>query len=55
MVDPSTVAETIQILTNIRDRYEAFHKVSYSDEIIELCVKLADRYITDREFPDKAF
>jgi ATP-dependent Clp protease ATP-binding subunit ClpC len=55
MVDPSTVAETIQILTNIRDRYEAFHKVSYSNEIIELCVKLADRYITDREFPDKAF
>ena len=55
MVDASTVAETIQILTNIRDRYEAFHKVSYSDEIIELCVKLADRYITDREFPDKAF
>jgi ATP-dependent Clp protease ATP-binding subunit ClpC len=55
MVDPSTVAETIQILTNIRDRYEAFHKVSYSDEVIELCVKLADRYITDREFPDKAF
>ena len=55
IVDPSSVAETIQILTNIRDRYEAFHKVSYSDEIIELCVKLADRYITDREFPDKAF
>lgn len=55
MVDPSSISETIQILTNIRDRYEAFHKVSYSDEIIELCVKLADRYITDREFPDKAF
>jgi ATP-dependent Clp protease ATP-binding subunit ClpC len=55
IVDPSTVEETIQILTNIKDRYEAFHKVSYSQEIIELCVKLADRYITDREFPDKAF
>jgi ATP-dependent Clp protease ATP-binding subunit ClpC len=55
IVDPSSVEETIQILTNIRDRYEAFHKVSYSDEIIQLCVKLADRYITDREFPDKAF
>ncbi len=55
IVDPSSITETIQILTNIRDRYEAFHKVAYSDEIIELCVKLADRYITDREFPDKAF
>jgi len=55
IVDPSTVQETIQILTNIKDRYEAFHKVAYSQEIIELCVKLADRYITDREFPDKAF
>ena len=55
MVDPSTVSETIQILTNIKDKYEAYHKVSYSPEVIELCVKLADRYITDREFPDKAF
>ena len=55
IVDPSTVQETIQILTNIKDRYEAFHKVAYSQEIIELCVQLADRYITDREFPDKAF
>jgi ATP-dependent Clp protease ATP-binding subunit ClpC len=55
IVDPSSVEETIQILTNIKDRYEAFHKVSYTQEIIELCVKLADRYITDREFPDKAF
>jgi ATP-dependent Clp protease ATP-binding subunit ClpC len=55
MVDPSSVSETIQILTNIKDKYEAYHKVSYSPEVIELCVKLADRYITDREFPDKAF
>jgi ATP-dependent Clp protease ATP-binding subunit ClpC len=55
IVEPSTIDETIEILTNVRDRYEAFHKVMYSDEIIELCVKLADRYITDREFPDKAF
>jgi ATP-dependent Clp protease ATP-binding subunit ClpC len=54
-VDPSTVNETIQILKNIRPKYEEFHKVTYSDEIIETCVKLADRYITDREFPDKAF
>jgi ATP-dependent Clp protease ATP-binding subunit ClpC len=55
IVDASTVAETIQILKNVRDKYEDFHKVSYSDEVIETCVKLADRYITDREFPDKAF
>ena len=55
IVDPSTVAETIQILKNVRDKYETYHKVTYSDEVIEACVKLADRYITDREFPDKAF
>ena len=54
-VDPSSVVETIQILKNIREKYESYHKVSYSDEVIETCVKLADRYITDREFPDKAF
>jgi ATP-dependent Clp protease ATP-binding subunit ClpC len=55
IVDPSSVDETIQILKNVRDKYENFHKVNYSDEVIETCVKLADRYITDREFPDKAF
>lgn len=55
MVEPSSVTETIQILKNVRDKYESYHKVSYSDEVIETCVKLADRYITDREFPDKAF
>ena len=55
MVDPSSIEETIEILKNVRDKYESFHKVSYDDEIIEVCVKLADRYITDREFPDKAF
>jgi len=55
IVDASTVDETIQILKNIRDKYESYHKVTYSDEVIEACVKLADRYITDREFPDKAF
>jgi len=53
-VEPSTIAETIEILNNVRDKYEAFHKVTYSNEVIEACVKLADRYITDREFPDKA-
>jgi ATP-dependent Clp protease ATP-binding subunit ClpC len=55
MVDASTVDETIQILKNVRDKYEDYHKVNYTDEVIEACVKLADRYITDREFPDKAF
>lgn len=55
VIEPSSVAETIQILKNTRDKYETFHKVNYSDEVIETCVKLADRYITDREFPDKAF
>jgi ATP-dependent Clp protease ATP-binding subunit ClpC len=55
VVDPSNVVETIQILKNVRDKYESYHKVTYSDEVIESCVKLADRYITDREFPDKAF
>ena len=55
MVDASTVDETIQILKNVRDKYETYHKVNYTDEVIEACVKLADRYITDREFPDKAF
>jgi len=42
-------------LKNVRDKYESYHKVTYSDEVIETCVKLAERYITDREFPDKAF
>ena len=55
LVEPSSISETIQILKNVRDKYESFHKVTYSDEIIEACVKMADRYITDREFPDKAF
>lgn len=55
VVDPSSVDETIEILKNMREKYENYHKVSYSDEVIETCVKLAERYITDREFPDKAF
>jgi ATP-dependent Clp protease ATP-binding subunit ClpC len=55
MVDPSTKEETLQILQNSKDRYENHHKVTYSDDILKLCVELADRYITDREFPDKAF
>jgi ATP-dependent Clp protease ATP-binding subunit ClpC len=55
IVEPSSIDETIQILKNVREKYESYHKVSYTDEVIETCVKLADRYITDREFPDKAF
>ena len=55
IVDPSTKEETLQILQQSKDRYENHHKVTYSDDILKLCVELADRYITDREFPDKAF
>jgi ATP-dependent Clp protease ATP-binding subunit ClpC len=55
IVDPSTKEETLQILTNVKEKYENYHKVSYSDEVLKLCVDLAERYITDREFPDKAF
>jgi len=50
---PLHLNETLQILNNIKDRYEAHHKVEYSKESLEACVFLADRYITDREFPDK--
>jgi ATP-dependent Clp protease ATP-binding subunit ClpC len=55
IVDPSTKEETLQILLNVKDKYENYHKVSYTDEVLKLCVDLAERYITDREFPDKAF
>jgi ATP-dependent Clp protease ATP-binding subunit ClpC len=55
IVDPSTKEETLIILKNSKEKYEGHHKVRYSDEILDLCVELADRYITDREFPDKAF
>src|SRR6187549_1362967 len=54
MVDPPTVEETIQILTNIQSKYEDYHSVSYSDDAIDACVKLSDRYMTDRLLPDKA-
>lgn len=54
LVPPTTVDDTIKILNKIKSSYEEYHKVTYSDETIERCVKLADRYITDREFPDKA-
>jgi ATP-dependent Clp protease ATP-binding subunit ClpC len=55
IVDPSTKEETLQILVNVKEKYEVYHKVSYSDDVLKLCVDLAERYITDREFPDKAF
>ena len=55
VVDSPNKAETLTIITNVKDKYEDYHKVSYSDEVLEMCVNLADRYITDREFPDKAF
>ena len=54
IVEPSTNDETIQILHNIRDRYEKHHHVNYTDDAIHACVKLTQRYITDRAFPDKA-
>jgi ATP-dependent Clp protease ATP-binding subunit ClpC len=54
MVDSTTVDETIQILDNIKEKYEDHHHVSYTKEAIEACVKLSDRYISDRFLPDKA-
>src|SRR6201989_2323825 len=54
IVDPPTVDETIQILNNIKSKYEDYHNVTYSDDAIDACVKLSDRYITDRLLPDKA-
>ena len=53
-VDPPTPEQTIQIINNVKDRYEAHHGVKYSDEAVQACVKLAERYITDRHLPDKA-
>ena len=54
LVEPTTADETLQILQNIKDRYEDHHNVTYTDEAIKACVTLAQRYITDRSFPDKA-
>ena len=54
IVDPTTIDETLQILENIKDRYQTHHNVIYTPEAIKACVKLTDRYITDRCFPDKA-
>ncbi|HJA88152.1 MAG TPA: ATP-dependent Clp protease ATP-binding subunit [Candidatus Parabacteroides intestinavium] len=54
MVEPTTAEETLQILNNIKDRYEEHHNVSYTPEALKACVKLTERYISDRNFPDKA-
>ncbi|MFT3747933.1 MAG: ATP-dependent Clp protease ATP-binding subunit [Agriterribacter sp.] len=54
LVDPPSVDETIQILQNIKPKYEDYHNVTYSEDAIEACVKLSDRYVTDRLLPDKA-
>lgn len=54
LVDPATTEETMIILSNIKSKYENHHKVKYSEESLEACVTLSDRYITDRELPDKA-
>ena len=54
IVDPPTPAETLTILKNIKSKYEDHHNVEYTDEAIEVCVRLTERYITDRNFPDKA-
>jgi ATP-dependent Clp protease ATP-binding subunit ClpC len=54
MVDPPSVEDTIKILVNIKPKYEDYHNVIYDDEAIDACVKLSDRYITDRLLPDKA-
>jgi len=55
VVSPSNKEETLQILTNVKEKYEKYHRVNYSNNVLQICVDLAERYITDREFPDKAF
>ena len=54
LVEPTSPEETLQILQNIKDKYEEHHNVTYTDEALEACVRLTDRYVTDRYFPDKA-
>ena len=54
IVEPTTAEETLQILKNIKDKYEDHHNVNYTDAALEACVKLTERYLTDRNFPDKA-
>lgn len=54
MIEPSTEAETLDILKNIKERYEDYHHVRYTNEALEACVKLTSRYVSERAFPDKA-
>lgn len=54
IVEPTTADETLQILENIKDRYERHHHVAYTEDALRACVKLTERYVTDRAFPDKA-
>jgi len=54
IVEPTTIEETLEILRNIKDQYESHHNVNFTDKALEACVKLTDRYISDRFFPDKA-
>ena len=54
MIEPATAEETVEILQNIKEKYEDHHLVNYTDDAIKACVKLTDRYITDRMLPDKA-
>lgn len=54
MVEPTSADETLQILNNIKDKYESHHNVAYTPEALDACVKLTERYISDRNFPDKA-
>jgi len=54
VVEPTDIQQSITILENLKPNYEDFHKVTYSDEAIEACVRLTDRYITDKSLPDKA-
>lgn len=54
VVEPTDIQQSVSILNNIKDNYEEFHKVTYSDEAIDACVRLTDRYVTDKFLPDKA-
>ncbi len=54
MVEPTTPEETLQILNNIKEKYQDHHNVNYTDEALKACVSLTERYLSDRNFPDKA-
>ena len=54
MVEPTTPEETLEILRQVKDKYESHHNVNYTDEALQACVDLTERYVSDRNFPDKA-